>query len=135
MLKIGQIVEGQVTGIQPYGAFVDLGEGVQGLIHISECHYGYVKDIHDYLTVGNQVRVMVLDIDEFSGKISLSLRCLEAPNWDEIGLDSDEGELKHKHYWTNRNFREGFTPIQKKRTGWEQEALREFVGQLPNSAN
>lgn len=135
MLRIGHIVEGKVTGIQPYGAFVDLGEGIQGLIHISECHYGYVNDIHDYLTVGDEVRVMVLDIDEFSKKISLSLRCLEAPTLDEVEPTPSEGEQKHKHYWTSRNFHEGFSPIQKKRHSWEQEALREFVGQLTDSTN
>ncbi|KRK97274.1 hypothetical protein FD04_GL002137 [Secundilactobacillus odoratitofui DSM 19909 = JCM 15043] len=125
-MRIGDHVHGTVTGIQPYGAFVNLAENVQGLIHISECHYGFVKDIHEYLTVGDEIDVVVLDIDEFTGKISLSLRCLEE---EQVSLQpvAPQGEVHHKHYWTNRNVHEGFAPIQKRRHAWEQEALNQFV--------
>ncbi|KRM74693.1 general stress protein [Secundilactobacillus collinoides] len=123
MYHIGEQVTGTVTGIQPYGAFVDLGDNTQGLIHISECHYGFVKDIHQYLSVGQALTVVILDIDEFTGKISLSLRCLEEPK----AVTIDQPENHHKHYWTSRNVHEGFTPIADRRHGWEQEALREFV--------
>lgn len=128
LFHIGEVVTGKVTGIQPYGAFVDLGDGVQGLIHISECHFGYVKDIHDYLDLGQSITVMVLDIDEFTGKISLSLRCLEENRSLDAESADDEGDVRHKHYWTNQNVHDGFSPIQKRRHAWEQEALREFVG-------
>lgn len=125
-MRIGDRVHGRVTGIQPYGAFVDLGDETQGLIHISECHYGFVKDIHQYLAVGDEIDVIVLDIDEFSGKISLSLRCLSEV---QVPLaPAPQTENYHKHYWTNRNVHEGFSPIAKRRFNWEQEALREFVG-------
>ncbi|MTV83215.1 CvfD/Ygs/GSP13 family RNA-binding post-transcriptional regulator [Secundilactobacillus folii] len=125
-MRIGDHVHGTVTGIQPYGAFVDLGSGRQGLIHISECHYGYVKDIHDYLQVGDEIDVIVLDIDEFTGKISLSLRCLAEKQVPLQPVVSQQ-ENFHKHYWTNRNVHEGFKPIQKRRHSWEQEAMSEFV--------
>ncbi len=75
--RIGMVLEGYVTGIQPYGAFVALDEETQGLIHISECHHGFVDDIQNYLKVGQRVRVMIIDIDEYTQKISLSVRCLE----------------------------------------------------------
>jgi general stress protein 13 len=70
----GTIVKGTVTGIQGYGAFVALDESTQGLVHISEITNGYVKDIHDFLQVGDQVEVKVLSVDEENGKISLSLK-------------------------------------------------------------
>ena len=60
--RIGMVLEGYVTGIQPYGAFVALDEETQGLIHISECHHGFVDDIQNYLKVGQRVRVMIIDI-------------------------------------------------------------------------
>ncbi len=63
-LEVGQILKGKVTGIQPYGAFVALNEEVQGLVHISEVTHGFVKDINDHLTVGDEVSVKVLSIDE-----------------------------------------------------------------------
>lgn len=125
-MRIGDHVHGTVTGIQPYGAFVNLGNDVQGLIHISECHYGFVKDIHDYLSVGDEIDVVVLDIDEFTGKISLSLRCLEE-NQVPLAPVAPQNENRHRHYWTSRNVHEGFKPIQKRRQAWAQEALKEFV--------
>ena len=58
--KIGQIIEGKVTGIQPYGAFVSLDNETQGLIHVSEVQSGYTKNIHSLLKVGQPVTVQVL---------------------------------------------------------------------------
>ncbi len=60
----GVVVTGKVTGIQDYGAFVALDAETQGLVHISEITNGYVKDIHDFLKVGDTVEVKVLSIDE-----------------------------------------------------------------------
>ncbi|WP_080875096.1 S1 domain-containing post-transcriptional regulator GSP13 [Oceanobacillus timonensis] len=73
----GQVIEGKVTGIQPYGAFVAIDGDTQGLVHISEITHGYVKDINDYLSVGDTVNVKVIQIDEEKGKISLSIRATE----------------------------------------------------------
>ncbi|MEN2768335.1 S1 domain-containing post-transcriptional regulator GSP13 [Ornithinibacillus xuwenensis] len=77
--ETGQVIEGKVTGIQPYGAFVALNEEVQGLVHISEVTHGYVKDINDHLTVGDEVTVKVISIDEEKNKVSLSIRATEEP--------------------------------------------------------
>ncbi|EMR05157.1 General stress protein 13 [Bhargavaea cecembensis DSE10] len=75
--QTGDVVTGKVAGIQPYGAFIALDKDTQGLVHISEITYGFVKDVNDYLTVGEEVKVKVLDVDEEAGKISLSLRALQ----------------------------------------------------------
>lgn len=75
--ETGQILEGKVTGIQPYGAFVALDEEIQGLVHISEVTHGYVKDINDHLTVGDEVNVKILNVDEANNKVSLSIRATE----------------------------------------------------------
>lgn len=72
-LEIGKIYEGKVTGITKFGAFVDLGEGKTGMVHISEVAPTYVKEITDYLTQGQTVKVKVLNIAE-DGKISLSAK-------------------------------------------------------------
>ncbi|MFD1413460.1 S1 domain-containing post-transcriptional regulator GSP13 [Oceanobacillus jeddahense] len=76
-VEIGQVIEGKVTGIQPYGAFVAIDGDTQGLVHISEIMHGYVKDINDHLSVGDTVNVKVIQIDEEKGKISLSIRATE----------------------------------------------------------
>ncbi|GEL08698.1 S1 domain-containing post-transcriptional regulator GSP13 [Salisediminibacterium halotolerans] len=72
--EVGSIVEGKVTGIKPFGAFVALDEKKQGLVHISHIAHGYVKDINEVLSVGDQIKVKVLSVDEESGKISLSIK-------------------------------------------------------------
>ncbi|MBM7554859.1 S1 domain-containing post-transcriptional regulator GSP13 [Thalassobacillus pellis] len=78
--ETGQVLEGKVTGIQPYGAFVALDDQVQGLVHISEVTHGYVKDINEHLSEGDEVKVKILNIDEEKNKYSLSIRATqEAP--------------------------------------------------------
>ena len=77
--EAGEELSGTVTGIQPYGAFVALDESTQGLVHISEITYGFVKDINEHLSVGQQVTVKVLEVDETDKKISLSVRSLQDP--------------------------------------------------------
>jgi general stress protein 13 len=78
--EVGSIVEGKVTGIKPFGAFVALDENKQGLVHISEVAHGFVKDINDVLKVGDEVKVKIMNVEEESGKISLSIRATqEAP--------------------------------------------------------
>jgi len=69
----GQIVEGTVTGITKFGAFVELPGGVTGLVHISEVADSYVKDVNDFLKEQDKVRVKVINIDT-NGKIGLSIR-------------------------------------------------------------
>ncbi|MBF8983624.1 S1 RNA-binding domain-containing protein [Lutibacter sp. B2] len=72
-VEIGKVVEGTVTGITNFGAFIQLPEGKTGLCHISEVANDYVKDVKTYLKEDQVVKVMVLAIDE-KGKISLSIR-------------------------------------------------------------
>jgi len=77
-ITIGSLVEGSVTRITAFGAFVDLGNGTSGLIHISEIAHAYVKDINEYLKVGDTVKVKVVSMDA-PGKIGLSLKQAQAP--------------------------------------------------------
>ena len=77
-LEIGAIVEGEVTGITNFGAFVSLPEGKVGLIHISEVSNAYVKDIHDFLKEHDKVKVKVLTIDA-RGKVALSIKQAQPP--------------------------------------------------------
>jgi small subunit ribosomal protein S1 len=81
----GQKVKGKITNLVPYGAFVELEEGVEGLIHVSEL--SWTKRImrpSDILSVGQEVEAVVLGVNKDEQKISLGLRQLEANPWDEI---------------------------------------------------
>ena len=72
-LEVGKIVSGKVSGITNFGAFVSLGEGKTGLVHISEVAKTFVKDINEHLKEGQEVTVKVISMDP-GGKISLSIR-------------------------------------------------------------
>lgn len=74
-IEVGSILEGRVTGITKFGAFVDLGEGKSGMVHISEISNTYVENVSDFLSEGDQVKVKVIAINE-NGKISLSIKKL-----------------------------------------------------------
>ena len=72
-LEIGDVLEGKVTGITKFGAFVELPEGKTGMVHISEVSTAYVEDISQYLKQDQIVKVKVINITE-EGKISLSIK-------------------------------------------------------------
>lgn len=72
-LEVGAIFEGKVTGITKFGAFVDLGGGKTGMVHISEVAPVFVKEIRDFVTEGQTVKVKIIGISE-EGKISLSMK-------------------------------------------------------------
>ena len=62
-LKVGEIVEGTVKSLTKFGAFVTLDANTTGLVHISEVAHTYVSDLHEYLTEGQTVKVMVIGLD------------------------------------------------------------------------
>ncbi len=72
--QIGQIVEGVVTGIQPYGAFITIDKLTTGLVHISEISSGFVKDVAQFVSVGDVVSVKIIDFDEKNHQARLSLK-------------------------------------------------------------
>lgn len=72
-IEVGTKLEGKVTGITHFGAFVDLSGGVTGLVHISEIADNYVKDVNDHLKIDDVVTVKVINVDK-DGKIGLSIK-------------------------------------------------------------
>lgn len=72
-LQVGDIVEGKITGIKPFGAFVSLPESKNGLVHISEVSYEFVQDLSTVLKEGQAVQVKVISIAP-DGKIALSIK-------------------------------------------------------------
>ena len=72
-VEIGAILEGKVTGITNFGAFVELPDRTTGMVHISEVSSTFIKDIHEKLSEGDTVKVKVLEINE-KGKVALSIK-------------------------------------------------------------
>lgn len=72
-LEVGMVLEGKVTGITKFGAFIELPGGKTGMVHISEVAPTFVKEIRDFVTENQTVKVKVLSISE-DGKVSLSMK-------------------------------------------------------------
>ncbi len=96
-IEVGTKVTGKVSGITNFGAFVNLGNNQTGLVHISEVSDGFVKDIHDVLSVGDEVTVKVLSVGN-DGKIGLSIR---------KAVDHPEGEHNEHAHGDHRNSHQG----------------------------
>ena len=73
----GKIVKGIVTCIEPYGAFMSFDEFYSGLIHISEISRGYVKNITDFVNVGDHIYVQILDVDSEEAHLKLSIKDIQ----------------------------------------------------------
>lgn len=107
-IEVGAKLPGKVSGITNFGAFIDLGEGKTGLVHISEVSNGFVKDIHDVLTVGDEVTVKVTSVGD-DGKIGLSIR--KAQDQPE----EPKREFQRRENTESQNNRErNQRPVQKK---------------------
>lgn len=114
---IGQIVEGTITGIQPYGAFVSLDENTKGLVHISEISDGFVKDVSNFVAVNDTVRFKIIDFDEKTNQVRLSLKAV-APN-------RFRKERKIQKFNAVPFMKIGFKSIEEKMSQWIKESKEE----------
>ena len=93
-IEAGSKLQGKVTGITNFGAFVELPEGQTGLVHISEVADKYVKDINDHLKVGDQVEVKVINVEK-DGKIGLSIKkAIDRPDRPERPARPERSDSK-----------------------------------------
>ena len=89
-VQAGSILEGKVTGITNFGAFIELPGGLTGLVHISEIAEEYVKDINDFFKVSDRVKVKVISVDP-RGKIGLSIKqTIEKPRRKKPEISFEE---------------------------------------------
>ena len=76
-IRKGRIIRGTVTGIESYGVFVSCDDYYTGLIHISEISHGFVKNINDFVKIGDVIQVEILDVDEELGHLKLSIKNID----------------------------------------------------------
>ena len=88
----GADLAGRIASVRPYGAFVDLGGGIQGLLHVSEMGWSRVSDPAAVVQPGDSVTVRVLAVDDEKGKISLGMKQLQTDPWDEAGQSYTPGQ-------------------------------------------
>jgi general stress protein 13 len=117
--NVGDIIEGKVTGIKPFGAFVAIDNDTQGLVHISEVSHSFVKDINEHLHVGDTVKVKILKIEEESKKISLSIRQTEpAPERKPAPVRRSAPSVKKQQ----SEEKPGFNTLEQKLKDWLKES-------------
>lgn len=93
-LAIGQVVEGKVVGIKPFGLFIDFG-GTTGLLHINQISKNYIASLDDRFQIGQSIKALVLDVDEAKQRVSLSTKVLESypgemlENMDAVMAEAD----------------------------------------------
>src|SRR4051794_29858163 len=91
-LEPGQVVEGKISNIVDFGAFVDL-DGIDGLIHISELSWSHVNHPSEVVSIGDDVRIKVLDIDRERQRISLGLKQTQEDPWQRVLNEYKEGDV------------------------------------------
>ena len=101
----GTYVIGVVTGIEDYGIFVKLDDTYSGLIHISEIAKAYIKDINKYVSVGDQIKVRIIEIDEENKHLKLSIK-----NFNYKNLKNNRIKIEET--------KSGFTPLKEKLSYW-----------------
>lgn len=113
-LKENDIIKVKITGIQNYGAFADIEGDYNGLIHISEISYGYVKNIHDFINVGDSIYAEVVGIDDSNKRIKLSIK----------DIDYKKNGVKLKRMAETKK---GFEPLKENLDKWISEKIKEIT--------
>ena len=90
----GAVMTGRVTSVREFGAFVDLGAGVEGLLHVSEMGWSRVSDTAQVVTTGDEITVKVLRVDDDTQKISLGLKQLTADPWSMVQATYEVGQVR-----------------------------------------
>lgn len=117
-IKENDIIKVRITGIQKYGAFANVeNENYNGLIHISEISYGYVKNIHDFVDVGDNIYAEVITIDDNAKQMKLSIK--------DIDYKKDGTKLKRM-----AETKDGFTPLKDHLDIWIHEKIKEITDNL-----
>lgn len=114
-IKENDIIKVTITGIQKYGAFAQVkDEEYHGLIHISEMSYGYVKNIHDFINIGDNIYAEVVNIDNEDKKVKLSIK--------DIDYKKNGKKLKRM-----AETKLGFAPLQEHLEPWINEKIKEIT--------
>lgn len=113
MFKIDDIIQVIVSGIEPYGIFITADGDYTGLIHISEIDNSFVKDINNYVKVGDIIYANIIDVDNENKHLSLSIK-----NMNYNNNDNDKRKIKESI--------SGFLPLSKKLDEWTDQKLKEI---------
>lgn len=110
----GKVVKGTVTGIESYGVFISFDDYFSGLIHISEISHSFVKDVHDYVKIGDSIFVEIIGVDGKSCHLSLSIK----------NIDYKKIPIKTRRKIIETSL--GFKTLAYKLPFWIEESLKKY---------
>ena len=117
-VKKNDVIKVKVKGVQKYGAFVNSEDNnYDGLIHISEISYGYVKNVNDYLKIGDSIYAEVVDVSDKDNQLKLSIK--------DIDYKNDGTKLKRMAETKN-----GFTPLKDNLEIWINKKIKEITDKM-----
>ena len=117
MENINEVVKVKITGIQTYGAFVTTNNNMDGLIHISEISYGYVKNINDYIKIGDKIYAEVIGFNDNNKQLKLSIK--------DIDYKNDGSKLVRI-----AETKSGFKPLKNNLDKWINDKIKEIMDKL-----
>ena len=126
-LKVGDIVEGKVTGITNFGLFLDIGDGKSGMVHISEVAHSYVSDIHEHFKVNDTVKAKILTVSD-EGKISVSIKRATEPE----NRSRDAGHKRERKQYEQPKPDGSFTWMPKKQ---ESASFEEMMSRFKQTSD
>ena len=116
--KKGRILKGVVTGIEPYGIFIQFDDYYSGLIHISEVSDHYVKNLNDFVEIGEIINVKIIGVDDLMGHINLSIKGIKY---------KDKKVVKRKPIIETKS---GFSTLASKLPFWIDESLKNIENKV-----
>ena len=117
MENLNKVIKVKITGIQTYGAFVTTKDKTDGLIHISQISYGYVKNINDYIKIGDKIYAEVIGYNNNNKQLKLSIR--------DIDYKNDGAKLKRIAETKN-----GFLPLKDNLDKWINDKIKEIMDKM-----
>ncbi len=119
--EVGQLIIGRVESVKPYALFLVFDEDTKGLLHISEISDSYIRDIEKFGTIGDEMRVKILSIDEHNGFMRVSLK--QVP--EEEKYSTHTNEKRH----VPEIDKEAFKSLEEHLPGWIDETLKKAKGE------
>ncbi len=119
-IKVGDLIVGTVSGVRPYALFISFENGQSGLLHISELSDSYIRDIEKYATIGDKIKVKVLDVDSNNGFLRLSYK--QVPTEEMFNTHNDSIRRIPKVDF------EDFKPLEEHLPIWIKETLKKAQG-------
>ena len=116
--EVGKIVLGTVTNVKPYALFMEFEDGVNGLLHISEISDSYIRDIEKYGSKGDQLKVLIVGVDENNGFLRVSLKKVPA----EEAFSTHSNNVRKAPETNSEDFKE----LAERLPGWIDDALEQL---------